>query len=110
MLKNVLAPRVTHGYTARRVAETFYASMNTLDQAAMQACVTGRAGKGEIDEAMTLYVTSRVTQGYEGHSNIINAAEWDKAGRPPIVPPMTLYGVTGLSVTAEKGGPGPSTS
>ena len=81
--------------------------MNTLDQSTMQACVVGRAGKGEIDEATTLYVTSRVTQGYEGHSNIVNAAEWDKAGRPPLKPPMTLYGVTGLTITEEQGEPGP---
>jgi hypothetical protein len=89
------------------VVETFYASMNTLDLTAMQACVVGRAGKGEVDEATTLYVTSRVTQGYEGRSNVINAAEWDRSGRPPIAPPMTLYGVTGLSVTEEQGEPGP---
>jgi hypothetical protein len=107
VLKNFLAPRVTHGYAARRVVETFYASMNTLDQTTMQACVVGRAGKGEINEATTLYVTSRVTQGYEGRSNIINAAEWDKSGRPPIASPMTLYGVTGLSITEEQGEPSP---
>jgi hypothetical protein len=107
VLKNVLAPRVTHGYPPRRVVETFYTSMNTLDHTAMQACVVGRAGRGEIDETTTLYVTSRVTQGYEGRSNVISAAEWDKAGRPPITSPLTLFGVTGLSISEEQGEPGP---
>jgi len=107
VLRNVLAPRVTHGYPPRRVVETFYASMNTLDHTTMQACVVGGAGRGEIDEVTTLYVTSRVTQGYEGRSNVISAAEWDKAGRPPLAPPAMLYGVTGLSVTQEQGEPGP---
>jgi hypothetical protein len=107
VLKNVLAPRVTHGYPPRRVVATFYTSMNTLDQEAMQACVVGRAGRGEIDETTTLYVTSRVTQGYEGRSNVISAAEWDKAGRPPLTSPMSLFGVTGLSITEEQGGPNP---
>lgn len=107
MLKNILAPRVTHGYPPRSVVETFYASMNTMDHAAMQACVVGRAGRGEIDEATTLYVTSRVTQGYEGRSNIISASEWDKSGRPPLASPTRLYGVTGLSVTEEQGLPSP---
>jgi hypothetical protein len=107
MLKNILAPRVTHGYSPRKVVETFYGSMNTLDHIAMQACVVGRAGREEIDEATTLYVTSRVTQGYEGRSNVISAAEWDKAGRPPLVFPTNLYGVTGVSVTEERGLPNP---
>jgi hypothetical protein len=107
VLKNVLAPRVTHGYPPRRVVEAFYTSMNTLDHTTMQACVVGRAGWGEINEVTTLYVTSRVTQGYEGRSNVISAAEWDKAGRPPLAPPTTLYGVTGLSITEEQGEPSP---
>ena len=107
VLKNVLAPRVTRGYLPRAVVEAFYTSMNTLDLSTMQACVVGRAGKGEIDEATTLYVTSRVTQGYEGRSNIVNAADWDKSGRPAIASPMTLYGVTGISVTEEQGEPRP---
>ncbi|MGO9309020.1 MAG: hypothetical protein ACLQDL_08365 [Spirochaetia bacterium] len=107
ILRNVLAPRVTRGYPPRRVVEAFYSSMNTLDHATMQACVVGPAGRGEIDQTTTLYVTSRVTQGYEGRSNVMSAAEWDKAGRPPLTPPATLYGVTGLSVSEEQGEPLP---
>jgi hypothetical protein len=107
VLKNILAPRVTHGYPPRGVVEAFYTSMNTLDHMTMQACVVGRAGGGEIDEVTTLYVTSRVTQGYEGRSTIISAAEWDKAGRKPLVSPTRLYGVTGLAVTEEEGQPNP---
>ena len=107
ILKNVLAPRVTRGFSARKVVEAFYSSMNTLDHTTMQACVVGPAGRGEIDEVTTLYVTSRVTQGYEGRSSIVSAAEWDKAGRPPLVPPSSLYGVTGLTVHEDQGAPAP---
>ena len=107
ILKNVLAPRVTRGYPPAKVVETFYTSMNTLDHSTMQACVVGGAGNGVINETMTLYVTSRVTQGYEGRSSIVSAADWDKAGRPPLVPPTSLYGVTDLSVTQEQGPPRP---
>jgi hypothetical protein len=107
VLGNILAPRVTRGYPPRKVVETFYTSMNTLDHNAMQACVVGGAGRGEIDTTMTLFVTSRVTQGYEGRSNVISAAEWDKAGRPPLTSPRTLFGVTGLAITEERGEPAP---
>jgi hypothetical protein len=107
MLKNILAPRVTRGYSAQKVVETWYTSMNTLDQMTMGACVVGRAGQGEINEATTLYVTSRVVMGYEGRSNVISAADWDKAGRPTITSPQSLYGVTGLVITQEQGEPSP---
>jgi len=107
ILKNVLAPRVTRGFSPRKVVETFYSSMNTLDHTTMQACAVGPAGRGEIDEVTTLYVTSRVTQGYEGRSSIVSAADWDKAGRRPLVPPSSLYGVTGLSLDEEQGEPAP---
>jgi hypothetical protein len=107
ILKNVLAPRPTHGFAPQKVVEAFYESMNTLDHMTMQACVVGKAGQGEINEATTLYVTSRVTQGYEGKSNIISAEDWDKKGRPPLDSPTTLYGVTGVVVTQEHGEPAP---
>jgi hypothetical protein len=107
VLKNVLAPRVTRGFPPARVVETFYSSMNPLDHTAMQACVIGKAGSVEINETMTLYVTSRVTFGYEGRSSILSAEDWDKAGRPPLPPPASLYGVTGLSLSQEQGEPSP---
>lgn len=107
ILKNVLAPRVTRGFSPARVVETFYTSMNTLDHQVMQACVVGRAGREQINEVTTLYVTSRVTQGYEGRSNIISAAEWDRQGRPEIASPASVYGVTGLSLKEEQPAPAP---
>jgi hypothetical protein len=107
ILSNALAPRVTRGYAPDKVVQTFYVSMNVLDHMTMQACVIGKAGQGEINEATTLYVTSRVTQGYEGRSNIVAASEWDKAGRPVLTSPQTLYGVTGLSLRREQDGTAP---
>ena len=107
ILKSVLAPRVTRGFSPQMVVQTFYESMNKLDQSTMGACVIGSAGKGEINEVINLYVISKVSQGYEGRSNIVAADEWDKAGRPAIQFPRTLYGVTGLVITREQPEPMP---
>jgi hypothetical protein len=107
ILKNMLAPRLTRGYPPRKIVETFYDSMNTLDHQAMQSCVIGGAGKGEINEVTVLYVTSKVTQGYQGKSTIVSAADWDKRGRPKLESPSSLFGVTGLSVVQEQGEPAP---
>lgn len=107
VLKGVLAPRVTRGYAPRKVVETFYSSMNRLDTMTIQACVVNGAGKAEINEVTNLYVISRVSMGYEGRSSVVAADEWDKAGRPPIPPTRTLYGVTGLTIVQEKPEPSP---
>ena len=107
ILKGVFAPRATHGFPPQKVVEAFYTSMNKLDQITMSACVVGGAGKGEINEVTNLYVISRVSMGYEGRSNIVNADEWDRAGRPSIPPPRTLYGVTGLKIVQEAPEPSP---
>jgi hypothetical protein len=107
IIANALKPRLTRGFPPAKVVETFYDSMNSLDHTAMAACVVGRAGRAEINQVTTLYVTSRVTQGYEGRSNIISAAEWDRNGRPRLASPTTLFGVTGLSLKQEQEEPNP---
>jgi hypothetical protein len=107
VLKGVFAPRVTRGYSPRQIVQTFYESMNRLDQATIGACVIDGAGKAEISEVTNLYVISRVSMGYEGKSTIIAADEWDKEGRPTIPSPRTVYGVTDLSVAQEKPEPAP---
>ena len=104
---NALKPRLTRGYSPAKVVETFYESMNALDHMAMQACVVGRAGAAELSQVTTLYVTSRVSQGYEGKSSIRSAAQWEREGRPKLADPLFLFGVTGLSVGQEQGEPAP---
>ncbi len=101
---NLLAPRATHGFTAEKVVETFYNAMNTLDHTLMSACVTGGAGSEDITATTNIFVMSRAALAYEGRSSIANAAEWDAAGRPELQPMVSVYGVTGLSVTPESAG------
>jgi hypothetical protein len=107
ILKGMLAPRITRGYPPMKVVQTFYTSMSLLDHQTMQSCVIGRAGQGEINEVTVLYVTSRVTQGYEGKSSILSADDWDRKGRPKLEGRSSLYGVTGLTVVQEQGEPLP---
>ena len=99
IIANALKPRLTRGFPPAKVVETFYDSMNSLDHMAMAACVVGGAGRAEIDQVTTLYVTSRVTQGYEGKSNIISAAEWDGTGRPKLASPSLGSVLPPLNVT-----------
>lgn len=104
-LKNLLAPRATRGYSPRQVVETFYLSINKLDHALMEDCVIGAAGKGIIKEVIQVYVTSRITMGYEGKSHLIPADQWDQMGRPVLAPPQTVFGITDLDIKQSSGEP-----
>ena len=107
LLKNILAPRVTRGYSPRQVVEAFYTSMNDLDHTTMEDCVVDGAGKAVIREVINIYVLSRVSLGYEGRSHIVPANVWDEQGRPALTPPQTVYGVTDLQIVQERGEPDP---
>ena len=107
ILSGVFAPRATRGYPPRKVVETFYTSINSMNHTLMEDCVVDKAGKGEINEAMNLYVLSRVQMGYEGKSNTIPADQWDQAGRPALKTGTAVYGVTDLAIIEESGEPAP---
>jgi hypothetical protein len=106
-LKNLLAPPRTVGFTPRQVVETYLQSMNTLDQEMMDDCTVDGAGRDMIREVINIYVLSRVTQGYEGRSNIVAADEWNREGRPPLEPPLTVFGVTDVKLRQVQGEPQP---
>ena len=107
ILKNILKPRSTRGYSPLQVVEAFYTSINRLDHQRMQDCVTGRAGKELIEQVINVFVISRVNLGYEGRSHLIPADEWDRQGRPDLQAPDAVYGITDLSLREERGGPQP---
>jgi hypothetical protein len=107
LLKNILAPRETRGFSPEQVVEAFYQSMNDLNHTLMEDCVVEGAGKQTIREVVNIYVLSRVSLGYEGRSHVIDADEWDAQGRPELSPPETVYGATDLVVLQERGEPEP---
>lgn len=107
ILSNVLAPRVTKGFSPQEVVETFYGAMNTMDHMTMEDCVVDKAGQGEISEAMNLFVMTRMTVGYEGRSYVLSAADWAKEGRPELSADKSLYGAIVSEVKVEAGEPAP---
>lgn len=107
LLKNILAPRETIGFSPEQVVETFYQSMNDLNHSLMEDCVVEGAGKQTIRAVINIYVLSRVSLGYEGRTHVIGADEWDAQGRPELSPPQSVFGVTDLVVLQERGEPEP---
>jgi hypothetical protein len=86
----------TAGMIPTQVMETYYNAFGSLDHMLMEACVIGKAGKGDIDSAMNLFVISKVREAYEQKKTVYSAEEWIKAGSPVI--DATIYGVSGLKL------------
>lgn len=85
----------TRGMTPLEVVQAYYGAFGNLDHTLMQACVTGKAGKGDIDMVVNLYVITKVRQAYEMQS-YTSAQEWADAGSRSTG--KTVFGVTNLLV------------
>jgi hypothetical protein len=87
----------TRGMTPVEVAEAYYGAFENLDHTLMEACVTNKAGKNDIDMVVNLYVMTKMRQAYEttGES-YITAQKWLEQGR--LVTDKTVFGVTGLRI------------
>jgi hypothetical protein len=98
ILQNVLAPRVTRGFSPEEVVSTFYTSINSFDHLTMEDCVVDNAGKPLLTEVMNLFVVTRMRYSYEGTTGFLPADDWVLAGRP--VPPegYSVYGVANLFI------------
>jgi hypothetical protein len=86
----------TRGMTAIEVAEAYYGAFNALDHFMMQACVTGRAGRDDIQTVTSLFVVSRVRQAYETGQFFMSAQEWIEAARPAT--DRAVFGITELVI------------
>jgi hypothetical protein len=86
----------TAGMSPRQVAQAYYGAFGKLDHTFMEACVVDKAGAGDINSAMNLFVISRVRMAYERQSSFMSADEWIAQGSKPV--PATVYGVTDLGI------------
>jgi len=87
----------TKGMTPVEVVSAYYNAFGNLDHPLMQACVTGKAGKGDIDMVVNLYVISRVRQAYEATGNsFLSAQDWINEGSPDTE--KNVFGVSNLLI------------
>ena len=86
----------TKGMNPVEVVQAYYAAIGELDSTMMEACVTGRAGRDDINMVVNFFVVTRVRQGYEMRDAYLNAQRWVDAGRP--VTYDTVFGISGLSI------------
>ncbi|MFW6368199.1 MAG: hypothetical protein ACOCZ9_00550 [Spirochaetota bacterium] len=98
IIRGHLEPRKTAGMEAQEVVRAFYTAQNELDHETMDDATIDGAGSGPVREVTNLFVISRMRMSVEFDSGVVNAAEWDEQGRPPIPEGSWIYGVTGLEI------------
>jgi hypothetical protein len=73
----------TRGMDPAAVVESYYNAITALDHEMLGACVTGGAGKDDINMVTNLYVISKVRQAYEAQEIFIGPEEWRQGGGGP---------------------------
>ncbi|MBB6478887.1 hypothetical protein [Spirochaeta isovalerica] len=97
-ISKLLEAPVTVGMTQEEVVNLYYDSFRTLDTEALEDTITAKAGKGDINEISTIYVTSRVRTSYEGSTGLLDPEEWIAAGMEPVPPGTQVWGISGLKI------------
>jgi hypothetical protein len=105
--RSVIAGRAglptTAGMDSAQVVRSYYEAFGALDHQMMDAAVTGKAGKGDIEMVTNFFVISRVRQAYEYSSSpVIPAQEWRDSGSPPVN--SQVFGVSDLDMEKISGG------
>ncbi|MDR1637434.1 MAG: hypothetical protein LBR93_08850 [Treponema sp.] len=87
----------TRGMEPARVIEAYYSAFGELDHTMMDACVTNKAGKRDIEMVTNFFVLSRVRQAYEYIPDIMMPAQkWQDQGSP--LTKSQVFGVTDLDI------------
>ena len=88
----------TKGMSPVEVANAYYNAFGELDHALMEGCLTGKAGREDIDLVINLFVISRVRLAYEiSTQSFISAQRWIDEGSPATE--KIVFGVTDLKLS-----------
>lgn len=103
IIYNALQPRVTAGFSAPEVIQTFYTSVAELDHMTMEDCVVDDAGRPLIREVTNLFVLTRMRMSVEMQTGFVDAQSWRDAGLPELENQMSPYGIANLQIDFIRG-------
>jgi len=98
-LKKALKAPVTAGMSPVEVAETYYEAIDAMDSETMEECLSKKTDRGDVRLVTTVYVTTKMRQGYEHIEMPPVASEWIKAGKPDLPDGVWPWGVSDLVLT-----------
>ena len=98
MFRNRSKLDTTKGMSPTEIANAYYNAFGELDQALMENCLTGKAGREDIDLVMNFYIISRVRMAYEIYTqSFISAQKWIDEGSPAT--DKIVFGITDLRIS-----------
>jgi hypothetical protein len=86
----------TRGMEGVEVVEWYYNAFSALDHEALEACVTGNAGKDDITLVTNFFILGRVRQAYEAQVAFISPQLWRESGG--VSGDKAVFGIDGLSL------------
>lgn len=97
-LSKYLAAPVTIGMSQKEVVALYYNCFKTLDTETLDDTIIAKAGKADINEISTVFVTSRVRTSYEGSTGLLDPEDWIASGMNPVPPGTQVWGISDLSI------------
>jgi len=88
----------TRGMDPIEVVAAYYSAFDALDHSMMEACVSGKAGRKDIEMTANLFVIGRMRQAYEMTGELfMSAKDWIDAGHPAT--DKIVFGITDLKIS-----------
>ena len=97
-ISKAMKPPSTIGMTQQEVIELFYSCYKSLNTEILEDTITKKAGKSDINEISTIYVTTKVRTSYEGSTGMVDPAQWKLDGMKPVEPGIQVWGISDLLV------------
>ncbi len=97
-IRKALEAPVTAGMPPMEVAETYYRAIDDMDSEIMDDCLAKKIGKDDVRLITTVYVTSKMRQGYEGIGDPPLASDWIKDGKPELSEGIWPWGISDLTL------------
>lgn len=97
-VRKALKLPVTAGMAPMQVAEVYYGAIDAMDSETMGDCLAKKTGRDDTRLVDTIYVTTRVRQGYEGTGEMPRASQWIADGKPELPSGIWPWGVSNLEL------------
>jgi len=97
-IRKVLETPVTAGMTTVEVAAAYYNAITEMDAETMDDCLARKVGKDDVRLINTIYVTTKMRQGYERISEPPKASDWINNGKPDLPEGIWPWGISDLTL------------
>ncbi len=95
IIQSHLSKPTTEGMTPIEVVQTFYNSLNTLDNVTLDSCGTSNAIGNYSNMVATIYVSGKMRETYERTASLLPPAQWIGTNNPL---DLSVFGLTNIEI------------